>query len=99
MQWWSDFLDGLCVNLLRWSLKPSIECFSTCIATRVNLLRWSLKLGADLKKAINALCKFTPLEFETALLIRSFLLLMSVNLLRWSLKLITGRRIERFCGV
>ena len=56
-------------------------------AVRVNLLRWSLKLWVkDDKGDIVGLCKFTPMEFETADFNKTEDEIRSVNLLRWSLK-------------
>ena len=55
-----------CVNLPRWGLKQTQELDDLAAWYGVNLPRWGLKLGAVAGALIGgALCKFTPLGFET----------------------------------
>ena len=54
---------------------------------RVNLLRWSLKcLIVSEEEIYVAVCKITPMEFETLRFGLAFLRNLGVKLLRWSLK-------------
>ena len=55
------------VNLLRWSLKLKYQNKQLDRADRVNLLRWSLKPILETNtNDYKDMCKFTPMEFETA---------------------------------
>ena len=75
-----------CVNLPRWGLKPFASAF-ILFGLSVNLPRWGLKLYIFLFFfAQIALCKFTPLGFETPADNNNKVKLPCVNLPRWGLK-------------